>query len=102
MFKVKNNSKPVSYIDIINTIVKTDILVLPNLYGYILDGKKLYPYITSEQNLDKCYQQAFKLFDEYTLYIDVYDRVLNHYRVWRLGRDILSSTKFEVENIQQF
>jgi predicted DNA-binding protein len=97
--KIKNDSK----IGIITTTVETGILVLPHVYGYEHNSKIIFQLGNDEKiNLNIVYQQAFKLFDEYTLYIDVYDRALNHYRVWRLGRDILSSTKFEVENIQRF
>jgi hypothetical protein len=73
--KVKNDSK----IGMITTTVETGILVLPHIYRYRHERKEIYQYVKDEEiDLNIVYQQAFKLFDEYTLYIDVYDRALNH------------------------
>ena len=88
----------------ITTTIENHILIVPDIvYGYNYTSKNLFILPNNkEKDLNIIYQQAFNLFDDSTLYFDMYDLALNRYRVWRLGRDILAPDKFEVEFLQQF
>ena len=97
--KVNNISRA----GMIITTVETEVLLVPNhVLGYETVNKKLFIQYDKTKDLNPIFQQVFNLLDDFSLYFDIYDRALNHYRVWRLGRDMTAPVKVEVEFLQQF
>ena len=97
--KVNNISRA----GMIITAVETEVLLIPfYVFGYDTFNKKLFIPHHRTIDLNPFFQQVFNLLDDFSLYFDIYDRALNHYRVWRLGRDMTAPVKVEVEFLQQF
>ena len=102
MFKNKKVNN-ISRAGMIITTVETEVLLVPNhVLGYETVNKKLFIQYDKTKDLNPIFQQVFNLLDDFSLNFDIYDRALNHYRVWRLGRDMTAPVKVEVEFLQQF
>ena len=81
--------------------IDTDILVLPWMCKHSYNDRvlKIHNHKTGDA-LNDVYQQLFNHVHETTLFVDIYDSSLLHYRVYRCGRKTMSPNRFLVDVIR--
>jgi len=99
--KLLNTFKALSEVKLIGCLYEIPVVILPWLTVYQFAKKQLAIHnLQDDCALDVAYNQTFKLLDEDDLYFDLYDNALNHYRVYRIGKNTLSPSTFTVEYIE--